>query len=179
MKGIVLAAISFLFLIAISMGLLRLYRGQKYYRVLLVAFLLAAGLYVWLHRFLPADLGCLPSGWLEPQSALDGINGFLILGLLFHGYWDAIYTTVLTGFSSNLMILLSRHGKLSQADLKAFYGGADPVDYVVSWRLENLVREGYISQSADGYQLLPKGRVVGVLTRHLKWLLTGSEQGGG
>lgn len=178
MKGVLLAAGAFFFLVALSVPLLRLHQGRKYYRVFWVAFGVAVGLYGIFFRVLPADLGFLPAGWLEAEGALDFLNGLLILTLLFVAFWDAVYTTVLTGFSANLMALLAEGEGLSREEILRIYGAEEGVDRVLAWRLPRLLEGRYLEAEGAGFRLLPKGRWVGTAARWLKRALTGSEEGG-
>ena len=178
MRGVVLASVSFLALVGLCAGGLRFYSGRKYFKIFLVAFAVAAAVYALLYRALPDDLGVLPVGWLEPNGTVDFLNGILILVLLFHSFWDAVYTTALTGFSGNLIVLLHRHGGLSRDQLLEIYGAREEIDRVLAWRLPNLLEGGYLRAEGAGYRLRPKGWLIGRVTRWLKLLLTAHDTSG-
>lgn len=178
MKGVAVAGIAFLVLAVLSAALLRRYRGQRHFRPLLLAFALAVAAYAALHAALPADLGVLPARWLEPSTSLDFLNGLLVLALLFHSFWDAVYTSALTGLSANVIVLMRREGGLSGAQVCRWYGAGEPLDRILAWRLPRLVAGGYVEPVGDGFRLRPKGRLVGQVTRALKRALTGREEGG-
>ncbi|MFQ5912845.1 MAG: hypothetical protein ACE5JS_06660, partial [Nitrospinota bacterium] len=153
MKGLLLAAGAFLLLVALSVVLLRFYRGKKHYKVFLSAFALAVGFYIVLYRALPENLGFVPPGWLEPHRTLDFLNGLLILTLGFVGFWDSVYTTVLTGFSANLMVLLAEGGELSREEILGLYGAGKKLDRVLAWRLPKLIEGNYLEAEGAGYRL--------------------------
>lgn len=178
MKGLVVALLAFGLLVVLAVVLLRHYRGTRYFMVLLRAWGASQTVYAVLYWLAPADLGVLPGGWLEPSAALDFLNGVLILVLLFHSFWDALYTTVLTGFSGNLMVLLDRRGGLTTDDILVEYGARDRLDRVLAWRLPKLLNGGYLAADGDGYRLRPKGLFIGTVARYLKRALTGAEAGG-
>lgn len=178
MKGVLLALGAFFLLVVFAALFLRLYGGRKYYKVLLAAFAVAVGVYSILYRVLPADLGFLPAGWLEAAGALNFLNGLLILTLLFVAFWDTVYTTVLTGFSANLMALLAEGEGLSREEILRIHGAEDGLDRVLAWRLSKLSEGRYLEAEDAGFRLLPKGWLVGTAARWLKRALTGSEEGG-
>jgi hypothetical protein len=178
MKGLVLAALSFALLMALSMALLRVYRGTKYFKMFLHAFALACAAYTGLHVLSPPDLGVLPATWLEPNGAVDFLNGLLVLALLFHSFWDVVYTVALTGFSGNLLVLLDHPGGLSRQEILGIHGAGEELDRVLAWRLPRLVGGGYVVLEGAGFRLRPKGWLIGSLTRVLKRILTAEEKGG-
>lgn len=178
MKGLTLAVVAFVFLLGACAMLLRLYRGRKYFKVFLAAFAMAVAAYAGLFRILPDDLGFLPPDWREPHRALDFLNGLLVLTLGFHAFWDVIYTTTLTGFSANLMVLLARASGLSRAEIFQIYGADEKLDRVLAWRLPSLLKGGYLEAYGAGFRLRWKGWMVGTMTRGLKRLLTGRDEGG-
>ena len=177
MKGLFLAGFSFLVLVVLSLIFLRFYRGKKYYRMFLLAFIGALGIYVYLQVALPDDLGFLPRWLVESRRAVDFWNGLLVLLLIFHIYWDVAYATALTGFSSNLMILLSRPNGLSMGEILEIYGAGSPLDRVLLWRLDSLLRGKYLKQEASGFRILTKGKTVARFSRFLKHLYGIKERG--
>lgn len=178
MKGLLLAVLSFVILVGVSMSLLRLYRGKKYFKVFLIAFAFAVGMYSYLHWVFSHDLGFLPQSFLEPHATLDFVNGLLVLALFFHSFWDVVYTTALTGFSGHLTVLLACKGGLSRKEILSIYGANDEIDRVLAWRLPNLLQGGYLEAQGSGFHLRPKGWAVARLTRLLKRMLTACEEGG-
>lgn len=170
MKGFLLAVASMGVLVVLSMVLLRVYRGRKYYRMFLLAFAGALGFYSFCFYRSSPDLGFLPSEWMLGNAQSDFWNGVLVLSLTFHLYWNTTYAVALTGFSSNLMIHLAQpHGR-SLDELLEIYGAKLPLDGVLAWRIDNLIKGRCLVQGAMGFQLLPKGRVVARIGRFLKML---------
>lgn len=178
LKGVLLAGVAFLCLMTISVLLLRLYHGKRYYRVFLIAFAVALGFYGLFYAVLPTDLGFLSPKWLERHRPLEFLNGILILGMLFLWFWDTFYTAVLTGFSSNLMVILAAGGTRSPQEVLRIYGAEKELDSILAWRLPKLLDGGYIEAHGAGYRIRSKGRKIGRLARFLQRLLTGSEEGG-
>lgn len=160
MKGILLSFIAFGFLILVSVFAVRFYRGKKYFKPLIGVFILSAIFYTLLFYLLPENPG------LNPY--LNFCNGFLILFLLFHSYWDAIYTSFFTGFSSKILIQFLRKGDagLSLEEIFKMYREPQGSNPVIDLRLQNLVQGNYLTRSGDGqYQLLPKGNFFASLAR--------------
>ena len=179
MKGILLALISFSFFVAVSFFSLRAYRGKKYFHVFLAEFPLVVFLYFFLFHFLPNDLYFLPERFLEPSPLADAGNGFFIVVLLFHIFWDATYAAILTGFASELLVRLFRQKVrgLSLEELIEGFGGKKEIDHVLAWRLPNLVGGKYIQAEGNHFRLLPKGRRVATFALFLKRLFN-MEEGG-
>lgn len=177
MKGLLLAVFSFPILIGLSLIFLRLYRGKKYYRMLLLAFTGAFVVYSCLQHVFPEDLGFLPVWLVESHRTVDFWNGALVLLLAFHIYWDVAYAAGLTGFSSHLMILLSGPSGLTLEEIIKIYGTGESLDRVLSWRLDNLVRGGYLRKEASRLQLTTKGRKVARFSKFLKQLYGIKERG--
>ena len=170
MKGPLLAIVSMGVLVVSSMILLRVYRGRKYYRMFLLAFAGSLGFYSLCFHRLPSDLGFLPPAWVMHNVQADFWNGALILALIFHLYWNTLYAVALTGFSTNLMIHLAQpHGR-SLDEILEIYGAKLPLDGVLAWRIDNLVRGQCLAQDAEGFQLLSKGRRLAKVGQFLKQL---------
>ena len=168
MKGLVLASFSFLVLVGSSLVLLRLYQGKKYYRTFLLAFVISFLFYAVVYRTFSENLGFLPETLMEPNWRVDFWFGALALVLLFHIFWDVAYATALTGFSSHLMVLLSRPGGMSQEEILKIYRAHDPLDGVLAWRLDNLVRCGYLTRKESGFGLTLRGMRLALLALRLK-----------
>lgn len=180
MKGILLSFGSFCFLIPVSVVAVRFYAGKKYFRPLIVAFLIAAFFYTILFYWTPSDIGFLKEDWMVADQRLDFINGFLLLFLLFHSYWDAVYTSFFTGFSTKILIqMLGKRGQgLNVEELVKMYQGNQPGNPLVDGRLQNLVCGDYLSPVALGeYQLLSKGNFFAVFTRTFQKILHIGEGG--
>lgn len=159
MTGLLLAFLSFFLLILLAVLFLRRYRGRKYFFPLLGAFLLSACFY-------SAAFFSFPE---EPDIAprLNFLNGLLILALLFHGFWDTLYTSFITGFSSGLLVRLLNRGAagMSEEELLEIYGGKTEASHLLTHRLDNLTVGGYLRREGDSFKLLPKGRFFALLTR--------------
>src|SRR3989344_1501965 len=111
MKGILLAFISFIFLVITSMIAIRFYPEKKYFKPLLIVFAFFAIIYASLFHRLPHDLGFISPAWQIADSKIDFINGFIILFLLFHSFWDVMYASFLTGFSTELLMRFLKEQK--------------------------------------------------------------------
>ncbi len=166
MKGLVLSLGFFIFLVFLTVFMLRRYRGKKYLRVFLLAFAITLGIYTLVYNFSPG-----------PGAAVDFWNGILFLFLLFHCFADVSYTTVLTGFSTNLLVHIAKRGPLSTRDMEDIYGLTQGRDPVTDWRMDHLVRGKYVLSSRDGYQMLPKGSSVARLAEFLQRLFNTGDGG--
>jgi hypothetical protein len=177
MKGLLLAGASFLFLNLLTAVTFRLYSGKRYYRVLIVDFLVTLAGFMALHRATPPDLGFLGADWLEPDARVDLVVGALVLALLFHSFWNTVYIAF-GGFSANLMILLDRDPSLTAERFISMFGADREVDQVLEWRLPNLVQGNYLEPHGSAWRVRPKGRFLGTFVRVWKILLTGADRGG-
>jgi len=171
-KGILLSLISFSFLCAASFFSIRVYRGKKYFHIFLAVLPFACLFYALLFCFLPPNLYFLPRDLLEPSRLVDFGNGLLVLLLLFHIMWNAVYAMILTGFSSELTVRLFRHRKqgLSIEELMKEFGGDQEIDNILSWRFPNLLNGKYISAEGNHFYLLPRGRCMAKIGFFLKKL---------
>jgi hypothetical protein len=82
-RGLVLAAGAFALLVLASAVMLRVYPGNKEFKVFLGAFAGSVVLYAVGFWLLPADLGFIPLAWQESSLAVDLGNGLLMLVLVF------------------------------------------------------------------------------------------------
>src|SRR5262245_8984574 len=124
MKGLVLAAAALAALVIGSALALRLYQGNKEFKVLLGAFAGAVVVYAAAFRLLPVDLGFIPSAWCETAPAVDFGNGLLVMVLVFHGYWCFAYFSTLSPSMSVMVALRRRRGEgLTRSDALAIHGG--------------------------------------------------------
>ncbi|MEX2224546.1 MAG: hypothetical protein WEG40_22405 [Candidatus Rokuibacteriota bacterium] len=172
MKGLVLAAAAFLFLVTGSAVALRVYPGNKEFRVFLGAFAAAVAVYTGAFRLLPPDLGFLSTGWMETAASVDFWNGLLILVLVFHGYWCFSYFACLSP-SMGVMVALrlkSREG-MTRVEALAIQGSDQPVNLIFQRRLPKLLQGGYVREEAGGYRLLARGGRVAALGSFLKRLI--------
>jgi hypothetical protein len=159
MKGLTLAVISLGFFV-ISCGLLlRLYRGDKEYKVFLGSFGSALIVYAVLFAALPRDLGLLPASVVEPAAAVDFLNGILVLSMIFHGIWTLSYI-VWTGPTMRLLNEMSRsRGQgISVREAVLQFGGGEGDNILLRRRLPKLITGGYITEEDRVYRLLPRGR---------------------
>ncbi len=172
MKGICLSLISFFLFVVVSIFLVKVYRGRKFFHLFLAEFPFVFLFYLFLFRSVPGNLTLLPNFLVEPSPSVDFWNGVLLLSLLFHIFWDAIYAIVFTGFSSELTVQLFRKGNQGfsvEEALKAF-GDDRELDHILTWRMPNLLKGGYLAAEGNRYRLLPKGRMAGRLGLFLKKL---------
>ena len=164
MKGLILSAVSIGFFVTVCGAILRLYRGDKEYRVFLGSFGSALILYAVLFGALPRDLGFLPPAVMEPAAVVDFANGALVLAMIFHGLWAFSYM-VWTGPTMRLLMEMSRHrGRGMSADeaLLHFRSG-DRENTLLRRRLPKLMSGGYLTEEDGVYRLLARGRAVGRL----------------
>lgn len=178
MKGLVLAAVVFGLMVVGTIVGLRVYRGDKEFKVFLGAFAAAAALYAVGFRLLPTDLGCLPAAWVETSAPVDFVNGLGILVLVFHGFWSFSYFACVSPSMSALIALRLRgRAGMSRDEALAVQGTAEPVNLIFQRRLPKLQRGGYVREDADGYRLLDRGRRVAVFGSFLKRIIN-SQIGG-
>ena len=178
MKSLLLAGSSFALLVLLTITLLRAYRGKKYLHVFLASFVLSAFVYALAYFFTPMDLGLLPVSMIEENPSVGFANGLFVLILLFHCFADVSYTTVLTGFSTNLIVHIARRGRITAQDLERIYGLATGQDPVTEWRIHHLVNGRYVAREEGGkYRLLPKGRRVALIAVFLQRLFNTREGG--
>lgn len=180
MKGILTGFAAFLFLMAVSVVAVRRYSGKKYFRPLVGVFLLAVVFYAVLFLLLPRDPGFLPSSWRVGNPAVDFANGLLLLSLLFHSYWDTVYTSFFTGFSTKILMQLAKAGNagLSLEALMRLYSEMPGKNPVLSVRLQNLVQGRYLAPLGQGrFRLLPKGHFFAVVSRFFQRIFHMGEGG--
>jgi hypothetical protein len=151
---------------------LRFYRGDKEFKVFLGAFACATALYAVGFRLLPADVGFLPAAWVETSAPVDFVNGLVILMLVFHGFWSFSYFACVSPSMSALIALRLRgRAGMSRDEAMAVQGTAEPVNLIFQRRLPKLQRGGYVSEDANGYRLLDRGRRVAVFGSFLKRII--------
>jgi hypothetical protein len=172
MKGLTLAALAFLLLVLGSALALRLYRGNREFKVFLAVFATAALGYAVAFPLTPPDLGVLPAAWLELAAGVDFANGLLVLALVFHGFWCFAYFACLSP-SMGVMVELRARGDrgISAAEALAMQGREEPVNFIFQRRLPKLIAGGYVSQDGGTYRLLPPGVRVAALGTFLKRLI--------
>ena len=172
MKGLVLAAVALGLMVVGTIVGLRVYRGDKEFKVFLGAFTAAAVLYAVGFRLLPADLGCLPASWGETSAPVDFFNGAVVLGLVFHGFWSFSYFACVSPSMSALIALRLRgRAGMSRDEAMAVQGTGEPVNLIFQRRLPKLQRGGYVREDADGYRLLDRGRRVAAFGSFLKRII--------
>ncbi|HYN22067.1 MAG TPA: hypothetical protein VE078_13995 [Thermoanaerobaculia bacterium] len=172
MKGLVLSAAALVLLVLGSAVALRFYRGNKEFRVFLGAFAAAVVLYTGAFWLLPPDLGFLPAGWRETAAPVDFGNGFLLLVLMFHGYWCFSYFACLSP-SMSVMVSLRLRGRegMTRAEALAIQGSDQPVNLIFQRRLPKLLQGGYVREEAGSYRILAPGERVAALGSFLKRLI--------
>ena len=172
MKGLVLAALAVALLVAGSAVALRLYRGNKEFKVFLGAFAAAVAGYATAFAVTPPDLGVLPAAWLEAAAWVDFANGLLVLALVFHGFWCFAYFACLSPSMGVMVELRARADRgISEAEALALQGREEPVNLIFQRRLPKLVQGGYVVEEGGTYRLLPRGARVAALGAFLKWLI--------
>jgi hypothetical protein len=172
MKGLVLSAAALMLLVLGSAVALRFYRGNKEFRVFLGAFAAAVVLYTGAFWLLPPDLGFLPAGWRETAALVDFGNGFLLLVLMFHGYWCFSYFACLSP-SMSVMVSLRVRGRegMTRAAALAIQGSDQPVNLIFQRRLPKLLQGGYVREEAGAYRILAPGERVAAFGSFLKRLI--------
>jgi len=168
-KGLILAGICLGCLVGGAAAALRGYRGDQEYKVLLGALAGAFLLYTALFAALPADLGFLPRGAVEPAASVDFWNGALVLALVFHGIWTFTYMAW-TGPTIRVLRALARardRGLTMREILGEFESGGQ-VNALLRRRLPKLVGGGYLREEGGVYTLLPRGRAAGGIAARVK-----------
>ena len=177
MKSLLVSGISFLILVLITILFFRCYRGKKYLKVFFAAFAITIPVYWALYQSSPANLWFLPNDWLAANSTVGFWNGLFILALLFHCFADVSYTTVLTGFSTNLIVHIAKKHQLTSKEIQEIYGISSDSDPVTEWRINHLLGGQYITATESGYQLLPKGKCIAIAAQLLQRLFNTGEGG--
>jgi hypothetical protein len=167
-KGLILAAVSLCVLVATAAAGLRIYRGDREYRVLLGALASSAAVYAALFAALPPDLGFLARGAVEPDARADFWNGMLFLVLVFHGIWAVTYM-VWTGPTARVLLALSRARRgVSVRELWREFETGDRASVLLRRRLPKLTQGGYLREERGRYVLLPRGRAAGRMVTYVK-----------
>ena len=170
MKGLILAGVATGWLVGVCAAGLRIYRGDKEYKVFLGALGTALILYSSMFAILPEDLAFLSRRLVEPASAVDFWNGLIVLLLAFHGFWAFAYIMCL-GPTINILIEMGRRrdrGMTKDEVLRTFCNDG-LVNTILRRRLPKLVKGGYLKEEAGVYTLLPRGLVAGkVCARAMK-----------
>ena len=172
MKGLILTAAALALLVVGSVAALRVYSGNKEFKVFLGAFAAAVVLYTGGFWLLPADLGFIPVAGREPAPLVDFGNGLLLLVLLFHGYWCFAYFACLSP-SMSVMVSLRLRGRegMTRADAVAIQGSDQPVNLIFQRRIPKLVQGGYVREEAGAYRILAPGERIAALGSFLKRLI--------
>ena len=177
MKSLLLSLFSFFFSVFFCVALLRLYRGKNYLKFFFISYLAFLTAYVIFYRASPNNLWFFPESVLEQNQTIDFWNGLLIFSLLFHCFTDVSYTTILTGFATNLLIHIREKEGLTENEIHKIYGVRDDVDPVLHWRIDYLLQKKYIAPDASGYKLLFKGKVMAGIGLFLQRLFHTGECG--
>jgi len=158
MRGLVLAAVSIVFLIGLTAIGLRAYRGSREYVVFLGSFAASLGLYGLLFVGLPPDLGFLPDAGRETAIGVDFANGLIVLGTVFHGFWVFAYVACL-GPTMSLLVEMSMRGRrgITTDEALAMFGKDEAMNLILRRRLPKLINGGYLEQDDQVYRLLPRG----------------------
>ena len=158
MKGISLGIFCFCLVIFFSFLGLKIYRGNRYFKVFIIAWLSSTTLYGILYTLTPPHLYIYSDPYLESLPWVDSLNGLLWLALLSHLFWDGMYMFFLTGFSTGLLARLSeaKEQGLTKKELINFYC-TQSENVLVQKRMINLEKGHYIKKSLSGYQLTKKG----------------------
>src|ERR1700738_4796222 len=138
--------------------MLRVYPGNKEFKIFLGAFAGSVVLYAAGFWLLPADLGFIPPVWQESSPAVDLGNGLLILVLVFHGYWCFAYFSCLSP-SMSVMVELRQRGSEGMTGWEALAtrGSGEPVNLIFRRRLPKLLKGGYVTEEDGAYRLLHPG----------------------
>lgn len=167
MKGLILAGMCLGVLLVAAAAGLRVYRGDREYRILLGSLAGSVLLYAALFAAVPHNLGILPSGAVEPNAVVDFWNGVLMLVLVSHGIWAFTYS-VWTGPTMRVLLAVSRAGPrgLTMHEMLRQFETGDRANVLLRRRLPKLKQGGYLREEHGRYVLLPRGRTAGrVVTR--------------
>lgn len=151
---------------------LRVYRGDREYRILLGALAGSVLLYMALFAVLPANLGILPRGAVEPAAAVDFWNGLLMLVLVSHGIWAFTYS-VWTGPTIRVLLAVSRTGRrgFRVHEVLRQFETLDRANALLRRRLPKLTQGGYLREEQGRYVLLPRGRAAGRVVTRVKRII--------
>jgi len=172
MKGLVLCGVTLALLVVGTACALAFYRSGKEFKVFLVGFAAAAGIYGLGFWLCPPDLGFLPASWAEGEPLVDFANGLLILALVFHGYWTFCYFACVSP-SMSVLVALSKRGRngMSAPDVVALQAGGEAMNLIFQRRLPKLLRGGYVGVEGEAYRLLSRGGRVAAFGSFLKRLI--------
>ena len=172
MKGLILAGMCLgVLLVAAAVGL-RVYRGDREYRILLGSLAGSVLLYAVLFAVLPPNLGMLPRGAVEPDAVVDFWNGLLMLALVSHGIWAFTYS-VWTGPTIRVLLAVSRAGRggLTTHEVLRQFETGDRANVLLRRRLPKLTQGGYLREEHGRYVLLPRGRAAGRVVTRVKQVI--------
>jgi len=158
MKGISIGIFCFCLTVLFSFLGLKIYRGNQYFKIFIASWGISVVLYGILYWLTPAHLYIYSPLYLEPNTSIDSVNGFLWLTLLFHLFWDGMYMFFFAGFSTGLLARLfdAKEQGLSRDELLDYYkvqGG----NMLIRSRMINLERGRYLCRVNSSYELTPKG----------------------
>lgn len=151
-----LAGICITFLVTGCAVALRAYRGEKEYTVFLGCFLSSLILYSILFGLLPANLGFLPRGLIEPAATVDSLNGALALLLTFHGIWTFTYMAS-PGATMRVLLQLTRKRRqgLTLDEMVLQFESGDLTNMFLRRRLPKLINGGFITEQTRSYGAHP------------------------
>jgi hypothetical protein len=164
-KGLILAAVSMIFLIFFCSVALRISRDEREYRVFLAALAGALAIYVSLFAISPANLWVLSPALIEPAAVVDFLNGAIVLVAVFLGFWAFAYAACLGPTMTVLRALeREREGGMTAHEVSELFGGGEPMSDILRRRLPKLVNGGYAVEAAGRYTLKSRGgRIAKVL----------------
>jgi hypothetical protein len=174
LKGLILAAVTFVVFFAVHVALYRIRVPQKRFITnARMAVVLGLGM-IAVHRLTPLDLGFLPSLYTAAGWAVDLLNGLIVYAFLFVGY-SMFYFLVDRGFSGRIMIEIETSPQrcLRPPEITARY----PLEMVLRRRLGEMVSIGRIVERDGRYCNTDKGRSAAAMFAFVKRFLQLGEGG--
>ena len=89
---------------------------------------------------------------------VDFVNGLIVLGTVFHGFWVFAYVACL-GPTMSLLVEMSQRGRrgITTDEALAIFGKDEAMNLILKRRLPKLINGGYLEQDNHVYRLLPRG----------------------
>lgn len=155
-----LAFFGLLLWVLISIPLVRLYKGEKFFRpmALVFAILVLAYTFLFFRAIPPMEFG----------------GGLLFFTLAYLASQNFIHGSFLTGFSSEILmkILDKKEAGMTVEELLQNYSGESGTNLWLQKRIRKLVEGNYVEPlEKDSFRLLPKGKMIAKSTLLIQKLL--------
>lgn len=161
MKGLVLDVVSVAFLIGWCSVGLRLYHGDREYKIFISSLLCAIAFYLVLFLASPVNLGFLPPYVLEANGSVDLVNGMIVLVAVFAGFWAFSYAACIGPTMTTLVELRRRRDEgMLLREITILFGEGKPMSDFLRRRLPKLVDSGYVVKTREAYELQSRGKML-------------------